>query len=171
MTRALLVLALLAFLLPSLLSVWSQNERDELGHPDHVPSHDIEFAYSEGPVATYPPGVKVRAQARFVGAGGGATVSAASSAVLYDDGTGFVNGYPCGGDLPWCSILACESGGNPAARNPRSSASGLWQILASTWAGFGGFAEAWQAPADVQNEKARLLWAGGDGAFHWRSCW
>lgn len=35
---------------------------------------------------------------------------------------------------PWphstaCAVLACESGGNPNARNPRSSATGLFQIL------------------------------------------
>jgi hypothetical protein len=28
-----------------------------------------------------------------------------------------------------CRVLMCESGGNPAARNPRSSATGLFQIL------------------------------------------
>lgn len=30
-------------------------------------------------------------------------------------------------------VMACESGGNPNAKNPRSSASGLFQFLASTW--------------------------------------
>jgi hypothetical protein len=30
-------------------------------------------------------------------------------------------------------VMACESGGNPNAANPRSSASGLFQFLASTW--------------------------------------
>jgi hypothetical protein len=76
----------------------------------------------------------------------------------------------CGGDLPPCSVMMCESGGSLTARNPRSSASGKWQILRSTWAGFGGYAEAWLAPEAVQDAKARQLWAGGRGAFHWRSC-
>lgn len=83
---------------------------------------------------------------------------------------GTVNGYPCGGSLPPCRVLACESGGNPTAQNPTSSASGLWQVLVSTWGGFGGYPEAWLAPADVQNEHARILWAGGRGASHWASC-
>lgn len=83
---------------------------------------------------------------------------------------GEVNGYPCGGGLPPCRVLACESGGSPTARNPRSSASGLWQVIRSTWASFGGYPEAYMAPWEVQNEKARLLWAGGRGAFHWKAC-
>lgn len=83
--------------------------------------------------------------------------------------TGSVNGYPCGGDLPTCSILRCESGGDPTAKNPTTSASGLWQILRSTWARFGGYLEAWMAPPSVQNEKARLIWNGGAGRSQW-SC-
>lgn len=89
---------------------------------------------------------------------------------LFDAAMGSVNGYPCGGDLPPCRVLRCESGGDPTAENPTSSASGLWQILDSTWAGYGGYARASHAPAEVQNEKARALWANGRGASHWRSC-
>lgn len=76
----------------------------------------------------------------------------------------------CGGDLPPCSVMRCESGGNIRAENPRSSASGKWQIVDGTWAGFGGYARASHAPEEVQDAKARLLWAGGRGAFHWKSC-
>lgn len=76
----------------------------------------------------------------------------------------------CGGDLPPCSVLACESGGNLTAQNPTSSASGKWQILDSTWNGYAGFQRAMHAPEDVQDAKARELYAGGAGAFHWRSC-
>lgn len=96
--------------------------------------------------------------------------AAAAPATPAVNSTGHVNGYPCGGDLPTCRVLACESGGNPTAENPRSSASGLWQFLDSTWAGFGGYARASHAPAAVQNEKARQLWAGGAGRSHWASC-
>jgi hypothetical protein len=83
---------------------------------------------------------------------------------------GQVNGYPCGGDLPPCWVLQRESGGSPTAQNPSSSASGLWQFLRGTWAGYGGYVEAWLAPPSVQNEKARLTWAGGSGCFHWSAC-
>ena len=83
---------------------------------------------------------------------------------------GSVNGYPCGGDLPPCYVLARESGGNPTAQNPRSTASGLWQFLDSTWANYAGYPKARLAPPDVQNEKARLTWAGGRGCAHWNAC-
>lgn len=93
-----------------------------------------------------------------------------STATESIDGTGSVNGYPCGGDLPPCYVLRRESGGNPTAQNPHSSASGLWQFIDSTWNGFGGYAHAKDAPPDVQNEKARLTWAGGAGCGHWSAC-
>ena len=85
-------------------------------------------------------------------------------------GTGTVNGYPCGGNLPPCSVLACESGGNPTADNPRSSASGLWQIISSTWDYHAGYPTAASAPVEVQNEKAAQLFAGGAGIGHWAQC-
>ena len=81
-----------------------------------------------------------------------------------------MNGYQCGGDLPPCWVLARESGGNPLAENPTSTASGLWQFLDSTWAGYGGFGHASHAPVDVQNARARQLWAGGAGCSHWSAC-
>lgn len=42
-------------------------------------------------------------------------------------------------------VMACESGGNPNAKNPHSSATGLFQFLSATWAwssvsaGWGGY--------------------------------
>jgi len=83
---------------------------------------------------------------------------------------GSVNGYPCGGDLPDCYILKRESGGNPRAENPVSTASGLWQFIDGTWNNFGGYHHASDAPPEVQNEKARQTWAGGAGAGHWACC-
>lgn len=83
---------------------------------------------------------------------------------------GTINGYPCGNDLPPCWVLARESGGNPTAQNPRSTASGLWQFLRSTWAGYGGYVNAKDAPWEVQNERARQVWAGGAGCRHWSAC-
>lgn len=75
----------------------------------------------------------------------------------------------CGGSLPSCSIMACESGGSLTARNP-SGAAGKWQVMPGTWAGYGGYSSADQAPEDVQDAKARELWAGGAGRGHWRQC-
>lgn len=76
----------------------------------------------------------------------------------------------CGGDLPPCWVMMRESGGNIRARNPSSSASGKWQFIRSTWANFGGYAEAYLAPESVQDAKARILWAGGAGCGHWSAC-
>lgn len=95
-------------------------------------------------------------------------------------------GFPCGGDLPPCYVLRRESlmaadpvrvwNGNcympvgSTSQCGRSSASGLWQFLRSTWNHFGGYLNAADAPLEVQNEKARLTWAGGAGCSHWRAC-
>lgn len=84
--------------------------------------------------------------------------------------TGSVNGHPCGGALPTCRVLACESGGDPTAENSTSSASGLWQIIDGTWNGHAGYRHASHAPPYEQNVKAAQLWAGGAGRGHWRSC-
>lgn len=84
--------------------------------------------------------------------------------------TGSINGYPCGGDLPPCWVLDRESHGNPTAENPRSTASGLWQFLDSTWAGYGGYSHASHAPPSVQNAKAAALWNHGAGCSHWSAC-
>lgn len=71
----------------------------------------------------------------------------------------------------WDTFAACviahESGGNPTAANPTSSASGLFQDLDSTWGGYGGYARAADAPVSVQYERNYALWNGGAGAGHW----
>ncbi len=81
--------------------------------------------------------------------------------------------YPrglCGGDLPPCYVMMRESKGSITAQNPRSTASGKWQFLDSTWAGFGGYAKARHAPEQVQDAKARQLWNHGRGCSHWSAC-
>lgn len=63
-----------------------------------------------------------------------------------------------------------ESGGWANVKNRVSSASGKYQFLDSTWAGFGGYAHAGQAPESVQDQKAAQLWNGGRGCSHWSAC-
>ncbi len=74
-------------------------------------------------------------------------------------------------------VLACESGGNPLAKNPGSSASGLFQHLGSLWddravaAGQPG-ADIWDPVANTQIA-AWLVYEGG-GWSHWNPsahCW
>lgn len=96
--------------------------------------------------------------------------------------------YPsgqCGGDLPPCWVMRRESRGDIRIWNGgcyapvgwtglspcgSSSASGKWQFVRGTWAGFGGYVNAADAPEAVQDAKARLLWAGGRGCSHWSAC-
>lgn len=72
----------------------------------------------------------------------------------------------------------CETRGERdpwhAPNRAGSTASGYWQIINPTWNGFGGYSRALFAPADVQEAKARELWADGKGGGHWQStrwCW
>ena len=72
-------------------------------------------------------------------------------------------------------VAECESGGNLTAKNPRSTASGLYQFLDSTWEWVTGLpAPASAYPKAVQDSAFRKLWADGSGASHWfpsRHCW
>ena len=74
-------------------------------------------------------------------------------------------------------VMRCESGGNPNAKNPRSTASGLFQHLASMWpdrsvdAGFAGV-DVFDPIANV-GVAAYLVYEGG-GWSHWypsARCW
>lgn len=75
-----------------------------------------------------------------------------------------------GGDLPPLHVVMCESGGSYTAENPRSTASGRYQIVDSSWNGYRGYSHAADAPPDVQDAKAREMWNGGRGASHWSQC-
>jgi len=53
------------------------------------------------------------------------------------------------------------------AENPISTASGFYQFVDGTWAGWGGVSHASYAPKHVQDQRAAQVWAGGRGACHW----
>lgn len=77
----------------------------------------------------------------------------------------------CGDDLPPCWVMWAESGGDPTVWNTAGSgASGKWQFMPGTWAGYGGYSAAAYAPESVQDERARQVWAGGAGCSHWAAC-
>lgn len=71
-------------------------------------------------------------------------------------------------------IKRCESGGRYDAVNKSgSSASGAYQYLDSSWAGYGGYRRAKDAPAAVQDRKFQEDYARS-GTRPWnasRSCW
>lgn len=76
-------------------------------------------------------------------------------------------------------IGGCECCGDPAASggwtatNRHSTASGRWQFLDTTWAGFGGYKRARDAPPSVQTAKAIAEYAA-NGTSPWvssASCW
>ncbi len=88
----------------------------------------------------------------------------------------------CGGDLPSCAIMRCESGGTLNRYNAGGSgANGKWQFMDDTWNGMDGnkrdggyhasdgktYAHAADAPEHVQDEAARKLWNGGRGRGNW----
>jgi hypothetical protein len=100
-----------------------------------------------------------------------------------------VAGLPGGGKALASRWLAAGSGidpldlisrwedpsGDPTAKNPRSSASGLWQMLDSTWAewskrvfGASGYAHAGNAPAAIQRAVAQALY-NAQGFSPWES--
>ena len=67
-------------------------------------------------------------------------------------------------------ICARESGFDPTAQNPTSTASGKYQALDTTWSGYAGYAHAKDAPEAVQDQWAAELWNGGRGCSHWSAC-
>ena len=56
-------------------------------------------------------------------------------------------------------IVMCESGGDYSALNPTSMAGGAYQIIPSTWKGYGGQGLAHEAPKAEQDRIAAEIWA------------
>jgi len=68
--------------------------------------------------------------------------------------------------IPW-PVVQCESGGQNLPPN-FASASGYYQILATTWKLFGGSGPAaWKASKAEQDRVAAKIWNGGAGAHNW----
>ncbi len=73
-------------------------------------------------------------------------------------------------------IMACESGGNPNAKNPTSTASGLFQHLRAWWSGEWGTHGPFDPfdPAESVEAAAYLRYDTPGGWSHWnpsRHCW
>ncbi len=69
-------------------------------------------------------------------------------------------------------VMACESTGNPSAKNPRSTAAGLWQFIRSTWdwvAGVLGLPTYAQGgPYDPVGSTRAAAWLQANGGWqHW----
>lgn len=96
-------------------------------------------------------------------------------------------GLACGGSLPPCWVMRRESnsaaypgGGDPRIWNGgcydgpcgrgASWASGKWQFMPGTWGGYGGYANAADAPVGLQDARAQQVWASGAGCSHWGAC-
>jgi len=68
--------------------------------------------------------------------------------------------------IPW-AIVQCESGGQNMPPNS-AGASGYYQIIPSTWKGFGGSGpHAYLTGKGEQDRVATRIWDGGRGARNW----
>ena len=67
------------------------------------------------------------------------------------------------------SIMACESGGNPAAIGGGGQYRGAFQMTYSTWASVGGSGDPAAAPLAEQVRRAQILYATA-GPGQWPVC-
>jgi hypothetical protein len=74
------------------------------------------------------------------------------------------------------AIIACESGGNPTAKNTSSTASGLYQFINGTWLAYGGgqFAPRAASASPAEQRTIFLKAFAAAGTTPWnasKSCW
>jgi septal ring factor EnvC (AmiA/AmiB activator) len=94
--------------------------------------------------------------------GSSASGSSASGSSLSGPALG-----PSGGWAIPYAIVLCESGGQNLPPNS-AGASGYYQIIPSTWTGFGGTGPAaYLASKSEQDAVASRIWNGGAGASNW----
>ncbi|MEO5833267.1 MAG: ubiquitin-like domain-containing protein [Nakamurella sp.] len=70
-------------------------------------------------------------------------------------GTVLFNDFEFG--VNWDGLAKCESGNNPRAINPSGKYTGLFQFDDRTWQGTGGSGRAYDAPAEEQLMRAKIL--------------
>jgi Transglycosylase-like domain len=83
-------------------------------------------------------------------------------------GGGGGGGGTCAGSIPG-NVIYRESKCDPKAVNSRSGAAGKYQVLPSTWAGYGGYGSAADAPEAVQDQWAADAYAQV-GCRPWGGC-
>jgi septal ring factor EnvC (AmiA/AmiB activator) len=107
---------------------------------------------------------KIEAQQRA------AAQAAANSASSSSSSSGASSGPALGPSGGWAipyPIVLCESGGQNLPPNS-AGASGYYQIIPSTWTGFGGTGPAaYLASKAEQDAVASRIWNGGAGASDW----
>jgi nucleoid-associated protein YgaU len=102
-----------------------------------------------------------------------AVLFGAVAALPLTQGTALADSHP---SIDWSPIIQCESGGNPQAHNPRTSASGLFQFMAGTWRSLGGLAFGRTAADATPREQERIADRAyaSEGLGPWeasRDCW
>jgi resuscitation-promoting factor RpfA len=98
-----------------------------------------------------------------------AIVAGAAASIPLTQGTALA-------DPPWGIIVQCESGGDPKATNPDSTASGLFQFINSTWLAHGGgqFAKRAKDATPAQQFIVANRTFAADGLTPWnasKACW